>query len=106
MLACLFCIVILAAGGFCAWRFGPWYNGDDDDNTSTSGSGPNLQALNTCDECCNGLASNCNLRINEVLFPMVHNAHSSKDDLFAGYNNNKNLESALVAGYRGLMLDS
>lgn len=37
---------------------------------------------------------------------MVHNAHSSKDDLFAGYNNNKNLESALVAGYRGLMLDS
>ena len=37
---------------------------------------------------------------------MVHNAHSSKSDLFAGYNNNKPLEAALVAGFRGLMLDS
>ena len=37
---------------------------------------------------------------------MVHNAMSSKDNLFAGYNNLKAMEGALVAGYRGLMLDS
>ena len=37
---------------------------------------------------------------------MVHNAMSSRDDLFAAYNNIENLEKALVAGYRGLMLDS
>ena len=37
---------------------------------------------------------------------MVHNAHSSKADYFLAYNNNKNMEEALVAGYRGLMLDS
>ena len=37
---------------------------------------------------------------------MVHNAHSSRDNLFVGYNNLKPLEEALVAGYRGLMLDS
>lgn len=37
---------------------------------------------------------------------MVHNAHSSRDNYFAGYNNLKPLEEALVAGYRGLMLDS
>ena len=37
---------------------------------------------------------------------MVHNAHSSKADLFLAHNNNKGLEEALVAGFRGLMLDS
>ena len=63
-------------------------------------------ALDACDGCCNGLESNCDLPVNEVLFPMVHNAHSSRDDLFLAYNNNEAMEWALVAGYRGLMLDS
>ena len=99
----LLCLAVLAAGAVCAWRFGPWYN----DLTDTSNGLPeNLKALNTCDGCCNGLISNCGLPVNEVTYAMVHNAHSSKDDLFAGYNNLKPLEEALVAGYRGLMLDS
>ena len=41
---------------------------------------------------CNGLISNCDLRINEALFPMVHNAMSSKEDNFLAYNNIYSLE--------------
>ncbi len=37
---------------------------------------------------------------------MVHNTMSSRDNLFAAYNNLHPLEGALVAGYRGIMLDS
>jgi hypothetical protein len=37
---------------------------------------------------------------------VVHNAMSSRDDLFTAYNNVHPLKGALVAGYRGLMLDS
>lgn len=104
-IGCICCILILAAGSICAWRFGPWY--DDGAATNDSGAGPMiLAALDACEGCCNGLASNCDLAVNDVLFPMVHNAHSSRDDFFAGYNNNRPLEEALVAGYRGLMLDS
>jgi hypothetical protein len=62
--------------------------------------------MNACEGCCNSLVSNCDLKLNEVTFAMVHNAMSSRDDLFAAYNNIQTLEKALVAGYRGLMLDS
>ena len=65
-----------------------------------------LAALNVCDGCCNLATSNCDLKVNEVTFAMVHNAMSSRENLFAGYNNLKSMEGALVAGYRGLMLDS
>ncbi len=95
-------MAILAAAALCTWRFGPWY-GDSDSNSSTPET---LKALNTCESCCNGLASNCDLPLNQVTFAMVHNAMSSRDDLFAGYNNLEPLEEAMVAGYRGLMLDS
>lgn len=100
-IGCLLCTAVLAAAGVCAWRFGPWY----DDGTQTADA-PDFKALNVCDNCCNGLASNCDLPVNEVTFAMVHNAMSSKNDLFAGYNNLRPLEEALVQGYRGLMLDS
>ncbi|KAL3809381.1 hypothetical protein ACHAXA_007457 [Cyclostephanos tholiformis] len=103
----LLCVAVLASAGYCAWRFGPWY-GQSGDESETQGTGAtlDLKAANSCEGCCNGLASNCNLRVNEVMFGMVHNAMSSRDDLFAAYNNIENLEKALVAGYRGLMLDS
>jgi len=53
-------------------------------------------------DCCNGLESNCNLRVNEVFFATVHNANH--DDILVP-NNEAPLEGALEAGYRGLMLD-
>ena len=68
--------------------------------------GDSLKASTSCEGCCNGLESNCILPVNEVLFPMVHNAHSSFENNFMMANNNLPLEEALVAGYRGLMLDS
>ena len=55
---------------------------------------------------CNGLASNCNQRVNELMFATVHNAMSSLRDGFLGYNNLLPLEDALKAGFRGLLLDS
>lgn len=61
-IGCLLCTAVLAAAGVCAWRFGPWY----DDGTQTADA-PDFKALNVCDNCCNGLASNCDLPVNEVL---------------------------------------
>lgn len=98
----LLCVGVLAAAGVLAWRYGPWY----EEGSETEASQPSFQAENTCATCCNGLASNCDLPVDQVVFPMVHNAYSSKEDYFLGYNNNERLEDALVAGYRGLMLDS
>ncbi len=65
-----------------------------------------LAALGACEGCCNGLALNCGLRLNKATFAMVHNAMSSRDDLFAAYNNLHPLEGALVAGYRRIVLNS
>jgi hypothetical protein len=45
------------------------------------------------------------LRLNKATFTMVHNDMSSRDNLFAAYNNVHPLEGALVAGYHGFMLD-
>ena len=87
------------------FRHTPRY-GQSGDESESQGNASNLKAENACEGCCNGLSSNCDLRVNEVLFAMVHNAMSSRDDLFAAYNNIENLERALVAGYRGLMIDS
>lgn len=101
LLGALGCLLSLVAAGFMAWRYGPWSNKDDDEAANRK-----FEALGACDGCCNGLESNCALPINEVTFAMVHNAMSSRDDLFAAYNNVRPLEDALVAGYRGLMLDS
>lgn len=53
-------------------------------------------------ECCNGLQSNCDLRVNEIMFATLHNANH--DSLLVP-NHDAPLEGALEAGYRGLFLD-
>lgn len=100
-LICAFILSGLAIAGLLTWRYGPWYNTDESNTENID-----LLASTSCPGCCNGLVSNCNLRVNEVVFPVVHNAMSSYDDYFIAANNNGSLEKALVAGYRGLMLDS
>lgn len=100
-LLCTFMLSGLAIVGVLTWRFGPWYDTGKQNTESVD-----LSAATACEGCCNGLESNCNLAVNEVLFPMVHNAMSSYEDYFIAANNNESLEKALVAGYRGLMLDS
>lgn len=84
-------------------QFGPW---TDAESADVASSAEDLKAQNVCEGCCNLISSNCNLKVNEVSFAMVHNAMSSSKNLFAGYNNLEPLEQALVNGYRGLMLDS
>ena len=99
-LLCLLCLAVLAVAGILTWHYG------FRDESSTESAPSDLTAKNKCEGCCNLLTSNCNLPVNQATFAMVHNAHSSYDDLFVGYNNNRPLEEALVEGYRGLMLDS
>lgn len=56
--------------------------------------------------CCNGSPSNCQLKLNEMMFATLHNAMSTEEtDFTFGYNHYKSLEKALVAGYRGINLD-
>mmetsp|Transcript_25651 Transcript_25651/g.37517 ORF Transcript_25651/g.37517 Transcript_25651/m.37517 type:complete len:654 (-) Transcript_25651:134-2095(-) len=54
---------------------------------------------------CNGLESNCDWRVHEVMFAAVHNAMSSREDGFVEWNNLFPLEDALEAGFRSLFLD-
>ncbi|GFH55327.1 hypothetical protein CTEN210_11803 [Chaetoceros tenuissimus] len=53
-------------------------------------------------QCCNGLDTNCNLKVDEFMWATVHNANH--DHLLVP-NHEAPLEQALEAGYRGLMLD-
>lgn len=100
-LLCTLVLISLAVASVLTWRFGPWYETGKQNSESID-----LTAATACEGCCNGLTSNCELTVNEVLFPMVHNAMSSYEDYFVAANNNESLEKALVAGFRGLMIDS
>jgi hypothetical protein len=55
---------------------------------------------------CNGLENLCTRRVDEVMFASVHNAMSSRADLFVEWNNLEPFEGALEAGFRALFLDS
>ncbi|KAL3822275.1 hypothetical protein ACHAXA_005908 [Cyclostephanos tholiformis] len=56
--------------------------------------------------CCNGSVDNCMLRVDQMLFGLVHNAMSSEEKGFiVGYNHRLGIVKALMAGYRGLSLD-
>ena len=52
--------------------------------------------------CCNGLSTNCDLKVDEILFATVHNANHHVPPFS---NHGQSLEDALEAGYRGLQLD-
>mmetsp|Transcript_47979 Transcript_47979/g.88980 ORF Transcript_47979/g.88980 Transcript_47979/m.88980 type:complete len:260 (-) Transcript_47979:149-928(-) len=65
-----------------------------------------IQCLDNGGECCNGREGNCELRLNEMLFAMAHNAMSTEESGYdIGFNHYKNLDGALRAGFRGLNLD-
>ena len=75
---------LLAMAGALTWRYGPWYDesidplkgiGDSDSEGMAEPSA--LAAQDTCPTCCNTLASNCALPVNQVIFPMVHNVSVS-----------------------------
>ncbi|KAL9190430.1 hypothetical protein ACHAXT_007641 [Thalassiosira profunda] len=91
------CLALLAIVGVVVWRYGPWAKDDTEVES--------LKA-DTCPGCCNGSQSNCDKPVNEVLFPMVHHAHSSSANGFVGASNNRPFEEALVAGYRALRMST
>uniref|UniRef100_A0A7S4NC52 Phosphatidylinositol-specific phospholipase C X domain-containing protein n=1 Tax=Odontella aurita TaxID=265563 RepID=A0A7S4NC52_9STRA len=65
-----------------------------------------MQCPNDGGKCCNGLESNCDLRLNETVFAVAHNAMSTEESGYQiGYNHYRNLDGALRAGFRGLNLD-
>ena len=55
--------------------------------------------------CCNGLASNCGRRINEVTFAGIHNSMSNGEDGWLTPNHRLPHLGALEAGYRALLND-
>jgi hypothetical protein len=46
------------------------------------------------------------MRANQIMYATVHNAMSSQADGFLAFNNLKSMEDAMVAGFRGFLLDS
>jgi len=57
-------------------------------------------------ERCNGFAELCDRRLDEVVFPSVHNAMSAANDGFLLANNRRGIADQLDAGVRGLLIDA
>jgi hypothetical protein len=55
---------------------------------------------------CNGDASLCDRRYDEVLYPTAHNAMANADEGFQGPNQNHSISCQLEDGVRALMLDT
>jgi hypothetical protein len=65
-----------------------------------------MQCEDETQNCCNGLDTICDLRVDEIFYASVHNAMATSEDgnSFV-YNHQFKLEGALEAGYRGINLD-
>lgn len=70
---------------------------------------PPSYRFNQCEDqsnCCNGLASNCDMGVHEILYAGMHNAHSAvQDGFFIAFNHQYNFAAALDYGYRVINLD-
>ena len=54
---------------------------------------------------CNGMSNLCDMELNKVMFPLLHNAMATSEDNFLLANHEGQLENALQAGFRGVNLD-
>ena len=69
--------------------------------------GTNANGEDSNERTCNGLASNCYRRVNEIMYASVHNAMAALENQFVvAYNNLYSLEQALESGFRGFLIDS
>jgi len=128
-------LVVCIIAGLLTWLLTPWdgiigsilptfENTKTGDDGGLTGDGPIFPAtmnptssptkvssqFNRCDPnsqtpCCNGLESNCQLKVNEIMYASSHNAMSSEEDGFSGYNHFLSMEKSLEKGYRALLLD-
>jgi hypothetical protein len=76
-------------------------------SSSSSSGGTGSAAPTTAGyQACNGHESLCDVRANELLYAMLHNAVSTAaDGVLVFPNHGKSLEDALLAGWRGLNFD-
>ena len=124
-------MVVALVSGILIWQFAPIdkaldsvlpnFNntGDDADPKATVAPGtptasptqkpPDYTFMQCEDEtqnCCNGLDTICDLRVDEIFYASVHNAMATLEDGFVfGSNHRFKLEGALKAGYRGINMD-
>lgn len=65
-----------------------------------------MQCEDETQNCCNGLDTICDLRLNEIFYASTHNAMATFEDGFAlGANHRYKLEDSLEKGYRGINMD-
>ena len=65
-----------------------------------------MQCEDETQNCCNGLDTICDLRVDEIFYATLHNAMATLEDGFVfGSNHRFKLEGALEAGYRGINMD-
>ncbi len=63
-------------------------------------------ARGSADARCNQLVELCDRRLDQVVFPTVHNAMANAADGFLNANNGPSVEAQLSAGIRGLLIDA
>ena len=117
--------ILLAGAGVLIWQFAPIneaiqvvVDGFGDSSAPTPVPNPNsppptpisafqFNQCTTTDDCCNGLDTICDLKVNEVLFAGTHNSYASQDKGFIAFSGNhiKKLEDQLDAGYRAINID-
>eukprot|EP00978_Attheya_sp_CCMP212_P047267 scaffold421287_cov61-Attheya_sp.AAC.3 len=105
----LACILLIVAAGLMLIFLEPW---EKDDNKGSNENPPSLEFFfNQCPEnstsCCNGLETNCQLKVNEIMIATARYAVSSPptNETLLPPTNRLPLEDALEMGYRGLMLE-
>ncbi|MBO9532732.1 MAG: hypothetical protein J7513_07155 [Solirubrobacteraceae bacterium] len=60
----------------------------------------------TADRGCNGTTALCSRRLDQLVFPTVHNANSNAADGYLNANNGPNIPTQLNMGIRGLLIDA
>lgn len=111
-------ILIAVGGGIVLWQLLPQRQREalvSAVEGSSSGIGkesevppPTYQFMQCTNEtrCCNGLTSNCDLRVNDILYAGIHNANAAAQDGFrVAPNHFYSLEFSLDYGYRAINMD-
>lgn len=76
------------------------------DSPTESATLTNTNDSDSTTNCCNGLDSICDLRVDQILFAGVHNAMATrKDGFLLAPNHIRTLEESLQAGYRAINVD-
>lgn len=122
---CVLCLILIGvAGGLIIWHFLSSNNRAlVKEGIGVAGSKPlslpgytsastiptyqfNQCAPNNTANCCNGVDTICDFRVNEILFASLHNGQSSEDEGFLVVGNQEfKFELAFQAGFRGMKVE-